>query len=695
MTHLPFRWALVGAVLLIGAGATVRAEKRAMELEDLFRLHRVSDAQVSPDGKSVAYVVTDPLKAENRTRSNIWIAPIDGAAPRRLTNSPKSDISPRWSPDGKWIAFVSTRSGEAQIWLISTAGGEARQLTTLSTEASTPVWSHDGRRLAFVSAVFPEFSAKPFTESEKLNREKLEARANSKVKARIFTQLLYRHWDVWVDDRRQHIFVVGVNPDGSAAGDPRDVTPGENDGVPTSDTFTFGDEFAFSADDSEIFFTAPPLPVREQAWRTNHDIWSVNLATGEKHNLTAGNPAADTEPRVSPDGKLLAYHAQARAGFEADRYQLIILNLATGQRHSLTANFDASVNDIVWAPDGRSLYFDTDEDGTVPIYRVSLDGGTPVRVVAGATNTGLEVTRDGHTLVFTRSRLNAPPEVFAETVGAGENSARAVTHTNDALLASIDLPAAESVTTPGDGGTPIQMWILKPPHFDAAKKYPFVYWVHGGPQVPWTDGWSTRWNASLWAAQGYVLALPNPRGSPGFGQKFVDEISHDWAGKVYVDLMDCLAYMKRQPYVDTTRMAAAGASYGGYMMNWFEGHTDQFKTIVVHDGVYNFRSMYGTTEEIWFDEWEHGQPWSNPEFDKFSPDHYAANFKTPMLIIHNEQDFRVPIGEGQQLFTTLQRRGIPSKFLSFPDEGHWVLKPGNSELWHQTVFAWLAEYLKK
>lgn len=693
MTLPSFRCAWLGAALVIG-GLAVYAQPRPMELEDLFRLHRVSDSQVSPDGQTVAYVVTDPLKAENRTNSDIWLVPLAGGTPRQITRSPKSDMHPRWSPDGKWIAFESTRDGEAQIWLLPAAGGEARQLTTLSTEASTPVWSHDGRHLAFVSAVFPDFSAQPFAESEKLNKEKLAAREQSKVKARIFTQLLYRHWDSWVEDRRQHVFVVGVNPDGSAAGDPRDVTPGENDAVPTSDTFTFGNEFAFSGDDKEIIFTAPPLPTRTQAWSTNHDIWTVNLATGQRRNLTAENPAADDEPCVSPDGKLLAYHAQARAGFEADRFQLIVLDLASGQRRSLTASFDASVGSIVWAPDGKSLYFDTDENGSMVIYRVALDGGAPVRVVAGGTNMGVQVTPDGRTLVFTQARFNAPPEVFTAAVGAGESVAQPLTHTNAALLATIALAAPESVTVPGAGGTPIQMFLIKPPHFDPAKKYPLVFWVHGGPQVPWSNGWSTRWNAEVWAAQGYVLALPNPRGSPGFGQQFTDDISRDWAGKVYEDLMACLGWLERQPYVDTKHMAAAGASYGGYMMNWFEGHTDKFKTIVVHDGVYNFDSMYGTTEEVWFDEWERGIPWETPDYDKFSPHRYAANFKTPMLIIHNELDFRVPVSEAQQLFTALQRRGIRSKFLSFPDEGHWVLKPANSELWHQTVFAWLAEYLK-
>jgi len=688
-----------GLLALCGcATAVFAAPPRPFELADIFRFHRVSDPHVSPDGKSVAYVVTDPSLAENRTNSDVWLVSLAGGAPRALTNSPQQDRNPRWSPDGKWIAFESTRSGANQIWLLPVTGGEARQLTTLSTEASTPVWSPDGKSLAFVSAVFPEFSDKPFTESEKLNREKLDARAASKVKARLFTQLLYRHWDSWVEGLRQHIFVVGVNADGSAAGDPRDVTPGENDGVPTSSTFSAGEEFAFSPDGREIVFTAPPLPTRTQAWSTNHDLWAVNLATGERRQVTT-NPAADGEPRFSPDGKYLAYRAQTRPGFEADRWQLMLLDRASGKARSLTADFDAVVGTLCWAPDSRTLYFDTEEKGMTAVYRVTLaaDGSAtqPECVLLGASESDEQVTPDGRALVFSRSRFNQPPEVYSLALDAKADVApQAITHTNDALLAPIELRETESVTVAGAGGTPVQMFVIKPPGFDPAKKYPLVFMVHGGPQVPWSDGWSTRWNPELWAAQGYVLALPNPRGSPGFGQTFTDEISGDWGGKAYDDLMACLEWLKKQPYVDATRMAAAGASYGGYMMNWINGHTDQFRCIVNHDGVFNFWSMYGTTEEIWFDEWEHGVPWETPDFDKFSPHKYAANFKTPTLIIHNELDFRVPVGEGQQLFTLLQRKGVPSKFLSFPDEGHWVLKPKNSELWHQTVFDWLAAYLK-
>jgi dipeptidyl aminopeptidase/acylaminoacyl peptidase len=335
-------------------------------------------------------------------------------------------------------------------------------------------------------------------------------------------------------------------------------------------------------------------------------------------------------------------------------------------------------------------------DGGAPkkmTFFLAVTGGEVKRVVTGGVNSDVAVSADGQWIAFSRQSLTQPAEIAR--IRLGDRAPQPVTNANAALLAQLALTPPESVTVSGAGGTPVQLWILKPPGFDAAKKYPLVFWVHGGPQSAFLDSWSTRWNAQVWAARGYVVSMANPRGSTGFGQKFTDEISRDWGGKPYEDLMACLAHLEKQPYIDPTRMAAAGASYGGYMMNWLNGHTDKFKCIVNHDGVYDFTTMYGTTEEVWFEDWEHGQPWATADFDKYSPNKYAANFKTPTLIIHNELDFRVPLGEGQALFTMLQRRGIASKFLSFPDEGHWVLKPQNSELWHRTIFDWLEAYLKK
>jgi dipeptidyl aminopeptidase/acylaminoacyl peptidase len=660
--------------------------KRPIELEDMFRIRRVSDPQLSPDGKWVAYVVTVVDKAANRTNSDIWLIPSEGGEAKQVTNSPRHDRHPRWSPDGKWIAFESNRGGSFQIYLMGSEDGEAKQLTSISTEATSPVWSHDGKTIAFVSAVFPEYSDKPYTESDALNKKKQDDRDNSKVKARVMTKLLYRHWDSWVDDKRQHLFVVPV-----AGGNPKDVTPGDRDAVPTSSTFSAGDDFDFSPNDNELAYTATPLPIHEEAWSTNHDVYTVNLATGERKQITT-NLAADGFPRYSPDGKYIAYRAQARPGFEADRWQLMLYDRAKGTTRSLTETFDANVEVMTWTDDSKKLYFDAEEKGNKPLWSVTIKGNDVKKVIDNAVNGDVNISPNGKSVFFTHQSFTHPVEVFSSSID-GKNL-RQLTHVNDELFSHLMFTEPEYVWFTGATGTKVQMWIAKPPAFDAAKKYPLVYWVHGGPQTAFLNSWSYRWNSQLWAAQGYVVALPNPRGSTGFGQKFTDEISKDWGGKPYEDVMNGLASMETRPYIDSTRMAAAGASYGGYMMNWLNGHTDKFKTIICHDGVFNFSSMYGTTEEVWFDEWEHGKPWEHPDAEKFSPNLYAENFKTPTLIIHSELDYRVPLTEGQQLFTMLQRRGIASKLLYFPDEGHWVLKPQNSELWHKTIFEWLGQYLK-
>lgn len=674
------------AFILLAQCSPLIAQTRAIELADMFQIKRVSDPQLSPDGKWVAFVITQVLKDENRTNSDIWLISSNGGEPKQLTNSPKHDRHPRWSPDGKSILFESNRGGSFQIYMMSPDGGEAKQLTSISTEATGAIWSPDGKTIGFVSAVFPEFSEQPFAESDAMNKKKQNDRDNSKVKARIFTKLLYRHWDSWVDDKRQHIFVLPV-----AGGSPKDVTPGDRDGVPPSSTFSTGDDFDFSPNGTELAYTATPLPIHEEAWSTNHDIYTVNFVTGDRKQITT-NLAADVFPRYSPDGKHIAYRAQARPGFEADRWQLMIYDRAKATSKSITETFDANVEAMSWSDNSKMLYFPAEEKGNTPLWSVSLKGNDVKKIVDNGVNGDFSVSSNGKLLLFTHQLFTRPVEIY--TASSDGKKLTQLTHVNDEMFSKLKFTDPEYVWFTGAGGDKIQMWIAKPPSFDPSKKYPLVYWVHGGPQSAFLNSWSYRWNSQLWAAQGYIVALPNPRGSVGFGQKFTDDISHDWGGKVYEDVMNGVAYMEALPYVDASRMAAAGASYGGYMMNWLNGHTDKFKTIICHDGVYNFSSMYGTTEEVWFDEWEHGIPWENPEGEKFSPHLYAKNFKTPTLIIHSELDFRVPISEGQQLFTTLQRKGIPSKFLSFPDEGHWVLKPQNSELWHQTVFEWLGGYLK-
>ena len=689
LTSLTAELFIFSLLLIIPSFLLIAQPKRPLEVEDLFRIKRVSDPQLSPDGKWIAFVVTEVDKAANKMNSDIYLIPATGGEPRKLTSSPSSDANPRWSPNGKTLAFVSSRSDDSHVWLIDVDGGEARQLTKLSTSASNPVWSPDGKMIAFVSTVYPEFSDKPFNESDELNKKKDEDKTKSKVKARIMTKLLYRHWNAWIDDKRQHIFVMSVD-----GGEPKDITPGDRDAVPTSSTFSAGDDFTFSPDGKEIAYTA--TPTENEAWNTNHDIYTVSIDGSNRKQITT-NPAADGFPRYSKDGKYIAYRAQRKPAFEADKWELMLCNLLSGKIESLTENFDASVPTFQWTSDGSRIYFSSEENANQQIFCLSVKDKKIKRVFEGGVNADVNVSSDGKMLYFTHQTLSRPIEIY--TASTDGKIVKKLTRVNDNLFDAVTMNEAESITYAGAGGSTIQSWLIKPPQFSAEKKYPLVYLVHGGPQGVWENGWHFRWNAQIWAAQGYVVMAPNPRGSTGFGQKFVDEISGDWGGKAFQDLMKGVEYAENLPYVDKDKMAAAGASYGGYMMNWFATHTGKFKTIITHAGVFNFYSMYGTTEEVWFDEWEHGgTPWDVPEeYNKFSPHAYAKDllkYKTPMLIVHNELDYRVPVTEGMQLFTTLQRMGIKSKFLYFPDEGHSVLKPQNSELWHKTVFDWLANYLK-
>jgi dipeptidyl aminopeptidase/acylaminoacyl peptidase len=670
--------------LLCFLGSVHAQSKRPMAIDDLFRIKRIADPQISPDAKYVAYVVGTVDKDANRTNYDIKIVSVEGGA-EQIIGGPKQERHPRWSPDGATIAFESNRDGASQIYLYTVATKEITKLTSIASEASQAVWAPDGKSIAFVSAVFPEFSAKPYAESDALNKQKQEARDNSKVKARIFTKLLYRHWDSWVDDKRLHLFIVSA-----AGGEPRDVTPGDRDAQPPSMTFSVGDDFAFAPDGKELAYTATPVPVRTESWSTNHDLYTVNLETGIRTQLTT-NPAADGFPRYSPDAAYIAYRAQARAGFEADRWQVMLYNRATHAVTSLTKKWDRSAGGPQWTSDSKRLLFTAEKEAEQPLWSVPVAGGEPQPMTNAGSVLDFSIAANA-SVALTRALMTRSADVFV--LGADGGKEKQISTENNELYAGLDMPAPEKIWYRG-AKVKNQAWLIKPPQFDPAKKYPLVYLVHGGPQGAWENGWSFRWCPVLWAAQGYVIVAPNPTGSTGFGQQFTDDISRDWGGKVFVDLMKGLDHVtKTYRFIDTARMAAAGASYGGYMMNWFQGHTKRFKTLVTHDGTFDFYSMYGVTEETWFDEWEHGIPWETKNYDKFSPHKYAKNFSTPNLVIHGELDYRVPVGEGLSLFTTLQRKGIPSKFLYFPDEGHWVLKPQNSELWHTTVFSWLKDYLK-
>jgi len=660
-------------------------------VEEMLKLKRVSDPRLSPDGRHVVYVMTDVNLERNSRNNDLWLVPVAGGKPVPVAPSERSEDAPRWSPDRKRLAFVSAREGGSQVWLIdmgpSGPVGEPRKLTSLATEASGLAWSPDGKWIAFTSEVYP--ACKTIECNERLLKE-AEA---SKSKARVFDSLMFRHWVSWKEGRFSHIFVVPA--DGSAA--PRDVTPGAADAPP----FSLGgpEDYAFSPDSTELAFARKTDKI--EAISTNSDLFLVDFRTpsSEPRKITT-NPAADGGPAYSPDGRYIAYRAQHRAGFEADRWQLMLYDRKTGEHRSTTVGWDRSPDSYVWAPDAKTIYLTAENEGRSDIFRLQLSGGDPVPIVTAGTNGELQISGDGRTLVFTQNTLTAPSDVFAAPLDGQEGAAlegiRRLTNANPGL-AAFKLRAGESVTYAGAGGTKIQSWIVKPPDFRQGGKYPLLYLVHGGPQSAWHDGWTFRWNAQVFASAGYLVMLPNPRGSTGFGQQFTDEISGDWGGKVYEDLMKGADFAETLPYVDGQRAGAAGASFGGYMMNWFLGHTTRFKAIVTHASVYNLASMWGVTEELWFPEWDvKGTPWTNPEgYAKWSPHAYAKDFRTPTLVTHGELDFRCPVSEGLQLFTTLQRLEVPSRMVYFPDEGHWINRPANAALWYREFIAWMDRWVKQ
>lgn len=678
--------ALFAAVALpfMSAQAGPQAKDTSLfTVQDLLKVRRVADPQLSPDGRSVAYVISDTDKAANRRTSQVYLVPAVGGEPRQLTKGPVSSSSPRWSPDGSRLAFISARDGGPQVWMINVATGEEKKVTSISTGAAGPVWSPDGRWIAFMSDVYPECA------TDDCNKKREQQAAESKVKAKITDRLLYRHWDSWKDGKRTHIFIIG-----SEGGVARDLTPGDYDAPP----FSLGgpDDYAFSPDSKELAFARNTDKV--EAISTNGDIFTVAVEGGEPHRLTGSNPANDLSPLYSPDGRYLAYRAQSRPGSESDRWRLVLYDRAIRQTRSVTDELASWVEGFTFSPDGQRIFFGAADRGRQPIYSVATGGGGITKVIAEGVNDDVKVSRDGSSIVFTRQSATRPVEIFR--AASNGTAVTQLTRTNDAFMTGFNLKAAEEVTWEGAAGARVHGFIVKPPSFTPTKKWPLIVLIHGGPQGAWADSWSYRWNPQVFAAAGYVVFAPNPRGSTGYGQKFTDEISGDWGGKVFTDIMNGVAHVASLGYVDRERIGAAGASYGGYMVNWIEGHNEDprvtFKVLVSHAGVYNLTSMYGVTEELWFMEWEFkGTPWTNPElYSRWSPHLFAKNFKTPLLVIHGELDYRVPIAEGFQLFTALKRQGVQSKMLYYPDEGHWVLKPQNSELWHKTVLEWFDGYLK-
>ena len=729
--------------------------KRPFTFEDMMSLKRVGEPVPSPDGKWVLFSAVDVDLAANKKTPHIWIAPLapaggatgvslvqarvgadassaqaerSSAAPssarERVLIADQDGDRPRWAPDGKRFAFISTKEGGSQVWIADFDGGAAKvtgvhRLTDVKTEVSGELWSPDGKNIVFTSDVYPECDGETTAELA-CNAKKLKAVEESKVKALIFDRLLYRHWNAYKAGKRNHIFVVPMPP-AVIAGQlpdltPRDLTPGDYD----APVFSLGgqDLYALSPDGQELCYTSNHDKV--EAISTNNDLWTVPVnwdasakpadVLAKTKNITADNPSSDSNPLYSPDGKWIAYRAQQRPGDESDRFRLMLYDRNSGRKREVPTAFDLDntwVGTIAWEPDSSRIYYTSENKGESPVivvrirnrflehdFELKAQPEIP-EVITRGFNDDLTTTSDGTTLLFTRMSVQHPAEIYKID---GKTPPVPVTHVNDSLLSQVSMSPLESFWFKGAYGDKVQGFLVKPPNFDASKKYPVKFILHGGPEVPEGDEWSYRWNAELFAASGYVVIMINFHGSPGYGQKFIDAINGDWGGAPFEDLMKGLDYAeKTYPFIDKDRECALGASYGGYMANWILGHTDRFKCIVTHDGMFNTTSAWGTTEELWFNEWEFkGTPYTNRAmYDKWSPHMYATNFKTPTLVVHGQLDFRLDVSEGFQLFTTLQRQNIPSKMLYFPDEGHWVLKPQNSQLWYKTVNEWVDQWTKK
>ena len=662
-------------------------QRRVMSFDDFSAIRAVSDPQLSPDGRSVLYAVRTTDVAANRRTTRTFIVPIDGGIPRAFPERNVAATEARWSPDGAHVAYIA----DGQLWMVDANGANPRQLTTLSTGASGPVWSAAGDRIAFVSAVYPDCA------DDACNSARAKAASESKVKAHVTDNLMYRHWNAYDEGTRSHLFVV--RPDGT---DLRDLTPRARYDVPPG-PFGGSEGYAISPDGREAALTAKDQG-RAEAWTTDINVYVVPTdGSAAPQVITASNKGADQNPVYSPDGRWLLYASQARAGFESDRFRLMAYDRTAKRSKELTPGWDRWADGYVVTRDSRYVLVASQNRGRDAFYHVALDAtataARPTLIVSEHNNTAPSIS--GDRIVWVRDAADRPAEVWVAELTAVDRPlvARQLTHENDELVAQFALNPAEDFWYRGANGDSVHGFIVKPPQYQAGKKFPLLLLIHGGPQGAWLDAWGSRWAPQMFAAGGYGVVMLNPHGSTGYGQKFLDAVSKDWGGKTYVDLMRGVdVALQRNAWLDSTRMGAAGGSYGGYMANWLEGHTNRFKAIVSHAGVFNLEAMAGATEEQWFVDGEFGGMWWNPQpmatqYRKYSPHLFASQFKTPMLVIHGELDYRVPYTEGLSLFTALQRRNVPSRLLLYPDEGHWILKPQNSQLWWREVHSWLGKYL--
>jgi dipeptidyl aminopeptidase/acylaminoacyl peptidase len=678
-----FSLAVFFGVLAAAGGA----QTHPFSVHDMLAMDRISDPRVSPDGRLVSFTVSVTDIEKNKRRSNLYLAAVDGAWMRRLTTHDASDSQGRWSPDGKSLYFVSSRSGLSQVWKIALDGGEAEQVTRLPLDVDALEVAPTGNTLVFSMAVSPG-------KTPEQTKQALDEKEKSKASGMIFDRLFVRHWDTWSDGTRNHVFTYPL-----PAGPARDVMPVMDADCPGR---PFGDskDFSIAPDGKTIVFSAKDVG-REEAWSVNFDLFSVPADGSVSPRRLTANPAADAAPAFSPDGKTLAYLAMSRPGYEADRFEIVLREWATGSERKVTlradasGNGDRSPNGLAWTPDGKELLCTAEHLGQNAVFAVDSASGK-ARIAVGEGTCSDPQPCAGGRVLYGMNSLHGPTELY--TVALDGRDIRCATRINDARVAAARFGKPERFSFKGARGDTVYGYVVYPVDFDPAKKYPVAFLIHGGPQGSFGNDFHYRWNPQAYAGAGYAVVMVDFHGSTGYGQAFTDAINNDWGGAPFEDLMKGLDHaLATYPFMDKDRVGALGASYGGYMITWIAGQTDSFKCLVCHDGNLDERMAYYDTEELWFPEWDHrGLPWVNREnYSKHNPEEFVKNWKTPMLVIHGMKDFRVAYTQGISTFTALQRKGIASKLMIFPDENHWVLKPANSIQWHDTVLGWLDQWLKK
>ena len=667
---------------------TARAgeEPHPFSVHDMLAMDRVSDPQVSPCGKWVAFVVRVTDLEADKGRTDIWLAETGGTNLRQLTANPAGDWNPRWTPCGK-IAFLSTRSGSSQIWMIDPTGGEARQMTKLPLDVGNLEVVAKLESFIFSMEVYPGT-----TVEETVQRDK--EKAEGKTSGMIYNELMFRHWDTLEDGKRSHLF---IRPAGGSDADTRDLMPGLDADVPTR-PWGGSEEFAVSADGKELYFTAKVLPGSEPAWSTDYDIYAVPTAAVDgavaMRCLTEDNQAWDTAPLVSPDGKTLAWTAMARPGFEADRFRIWLMDLESGAQRTLTGDWDRSPGGLLWSEDGKTIFCTAYNLGQKSLFAVDAKSGAAKEVVKMGRSGSLQLLGDNRVL-YTLQTLRSPNELW--TVGRDGADPKQLTDFNGPKLALAKMGEAEQFTFKGWNNEEVWAYVVKPFDFDPNKKYPVAFLIHGGPQGSFGNSFHYRWNPQAYVGAGFCAVMVDFHGSVGYGQDFTDAISGHWGDRPYEDLVKGLgAALERYPWMDGERVVAAGASFGGYMINWIHGQpfADSFRAFVCHDGNIDERMAYYDTEELWFPEWENGgAPFTAPEhYGQFNPIDHIANWKVPTLVVHGALDYRVVDTQGLSAFTALRRQGVPARLLYYPDENHWVLSPNNSIQWHNEVMAWITRW---